>query len=477
MSGERHALPSWTTGLSSRLLVLTIFFVMLSEVLIYVPSIARFRMTYLGAQLDSAFLASLALKATPDYMVSAELEGELLENADVHMIVLKRPEFRTLMLGADMPPTIDATFDMRGADPIGLIVDAFDALLRGDRVIRVVGQVPEGEGFIEVVMDEAPLRDAMFEYSVNILNLSIVISLLTASLVYLSLHILMVRPMRRITESMVAFRKAPEAGSSVIAQSARSDEIGTAQRELATMQGDLRAALKQKTRLAALGSAVSKINHDLRNILATAHLVSDRLSGSDDPEVRRVTPTLIGAIDRAIRLCTQTLNFGRAEESPPNRRAFVLAELIDDVAAHVGLPPDGHVRWRNEVVGEFAVDADREQLFRVLLNLGRNAVEAMQTSGDVRIRAQSDGADVMIEVMDTGPGLPEKSKENLFQPFAGSARAGGIGLGLVIARELVQAHGGDLALAKSDASGTTFRIHLPDAAAAPGQPARQAGRR
>jgi len=210
-------------------------------------------------------------------------------------------------------------------------------------------------------------------------------------------------------------------------------------------------------------------------MLATAHLVSDRLSGSDDPEVRRVTPTLIGAIDRAIGLCTQTLNFGRADESPPNRRAFVLAELIDDVAAHVGLPPDGHVKWCNEVVGDFAIDADREQLFRVLLNLGRNAVEAMQMAGEVCIRARADGVDVVIEVVDTGPGLPEKSKENLFQPFAGSARAGGVGLGLVIARELVQAHGGDLALAKSDAGGTTFRIHLPGAAVTAAMPTRQTG--
>ena len=215
-------------------------------------------------------------------------------------------------------------------------------------------------------------------------------------------------------------------------------------------------------RLAALGTAVAKINHDLRNILATAQLVSDRLARSADPEVQRITPTLIRAIDRAIALCTQTLTFGRAEELQPDRAVFALRELVDDVGASVGLPADGRITWRNEVEEGLEVNADRDQLFRVLFNLGRNAAQAIAGEGDIRISAARGEGTVVIEVADTGPGLSQAAREQLFQPFAGSARAGGTGLGLAIARDVMRTHGGDIALVKSDASGTVFRLELPD---------------
>lgn len=454
--------PSLVRGLSARLLVLTMFFVMLSEVLIYVPSIARFRQAYLQERISSAYLASLALKATPDYMVSEELKKELLSSAGVHMIALKRPLTRTLMLSKDMPPKVDAMFDLRDAPPTMLIMDAFSALTHGERVLRIVDKIPDADdGHVEIMMDEAPLYEAMLAYSTNILKLSVVISLVTAGLVYLALHILLVRPMRRITQSMLTFRDAPEEESSVITPGERSDEIGVAQRVLAAMQQDLRAALTQKTRLAALGTAVSKINHDLRNILATAQLVSDRLAESEDPEVRRLTPSLIRAIDRAINLCTQTLNFGSTEELPPTYESFAVEALIDDVHVHIELPSDGRIAWRTDIDNGLGLNADREQVFRILLNLGRNAVQAMPQGGEIRIAAQRHDDRVLIDVSDTGGGLPAKAKQHLFQPFAGSARSGGTGLGLVIAQDLARGHGGDVSLIASDDTGTTFRLELP----------------
>ncbi len=462
MQERKRNLPRWLRGLSARLLVLTMFFVMISEVLIYVPSIARFRLMFLENRIADAHLASLALKATPDNVVSRPLEMELLANAMVRGIVLKRQEARVMMLMDDMPPRVDTTYDLRAAGALQLIADAFATLVQGDRTLRVVGRFPDqSEGSLEVIVDETQLYAAMIDYSTNIMKLSLIISLLTASLVYLSLQLLMVLPMRRITASLVAFRKAPENANSMIAKSTRGDEIGKAERELHHMQDGLRAALTQKAHLAALGVAVSKINHDLRNILATAQLVSDRLGDVQDPTVRQVAPRLMQSIDRAIELCSQTLSFGRADEAAPNPVAFALCDLVDDLPAFAGLPSDGSITWRNDVPAEIIVKADREQIFRVLMNLARNAIQAMPQGGEISLAARCDGTAVVVEFGDNGPGLPDKARQHLFEPFTGSARAEGTGLGLAIAKELLVAHGGDLTLLRSGPGGTVFRIDLP----------------
>ena len=457
-------------GLSARLLILTTAFVMLADVLIYAPSIARFRQSYLDERLAAAHLAILALDATPDQMVSADLERELLTHVGAHKVALRRPGQGKLMLMTAFSDTIDAAFDLRQGTFFSLIGDAAVALAGEDgRVLRIVGVSPKDpEVVVEVVLDEAPLRAEMLGFSKRILALSLVISLFTAALVYLSLHWLIVRPMRQITDSMTAFRDAPEDASRIIEPSARSDEIGVAQRELATMQDGLRAALQQKTRLAALGIAVTKINHDLKNILATALLVSDRLLGSEDPEVRRVTPTLMGAIDRAVSLCGQTLNFTREGPAPLDLTSFDLWALVDDVGRSLPSAAGGQGGWDNRLEEGTEVRADREQLFRVLSNLGQNAMEAGAKS--VTISAQLDNQHIDILVEDDGPGLPPRARDRLFQPFAGSARPGGTGLGLAIARDLMRAHGGDIKLERSTGEGSCFRLSLPlIAASGPGR--------
>lgn len=470
----RPAVRTIMTGLSARLLVLTIFFVMVAEVLIYVPSIANFRLAYLEERIAASHIATLALEAAPDYMISDELQARLLAQAEVLAVVLKRAESRRLVLGSAMPPKVDDVFDLSigptpDSRPFTLIADAFETLdAAPGRTIRVIGPTEYEEGtLVDVIMDETAMRAEMYAFSGRILALSIVISVISAGLVYLSLHWLMVRPMRRITQSMVRFRDDPEDVRVAMAPSLRADEIGTAERELAEMQTDLRAALKEKTRLAALGAAVSKINHDLRNILATAQLMSDRLVASDDPEVRRISSVVVRAVDRAIRLCSGTLRYGRAEEAAPERAPFELRDMVLEVGVSLGLTDPGRVAWRNAVGDGLSVTADREQLFRVLLNLGRNAVEAIDATegrngGTITVTATRGDGLAVIEVADDGPGLPEAARANLYQAFTGSTRSGGVGLGLSIARDLMRAHGGDIALVKSDAEGTTFRLDLPD---------------
>jgi signal transduction histidine kinase len=461
MARQLH-LPALHRSLSARLLVLTIAFVFLGEVLIYVPSIARFRLVYLQERIAAAHLATLSLEAAGATGIDSTLENELLSHAGVLSVTLREPSAE-LMLGK-LPP-VQNVVDLRAASPGTMIGDAFATLWHGgDRMIRVIGTSPQRpEVLVDVSLRERPMWRAMVDYSWRILNLSVVISLLTAFLVYAALQLMIVRPLRRITESVIAFRDRPEDVSVDLPVSKRGDEIGVVQNELGRMQNDLRAALAQKTRLAALGAAVGKINHDLRNLLASAMLLSDRLDQSQDPDVRRVTPRLVEAMDRAAKLCSETLRFARAHAGAPRKTRFALRPLVDEVGQTVLGTEPGPVRWRNEVSADAMIRADRDQLFRVLLNLARNADQALATDGGglISISAWRQGDRMVIEVADTGKGVPAAAQAHLFEAFAGSTRPGGTGLGLPIAREIMRAHGGDLDLVHTGDDGTAFHLTLP----------------
>ena len=453
--------PTLPRSLSARLLVLTFAFVLLAEILIYVPSIARFRRVYLEERIGAAHLATLSLEAAPDGLISEDLEQELLSQAGVLSVTLREPAAE-LMLG--LLPPVQKVNDQRTATPQALIRHAFDTLWHGgDRTIRVIAPSPaRPEVLVDVSLSEQGMWNAMVGYSWRILTLSIVISVVTALLVFSALQVMIVRPLRRITDSVIAFRSRPEDASVDLPPSERRDEIGLVQTELSSMQRALRSALAQKTRLAAVGTAVSKINHDLRNILASAMVVSDRLEHSQDPEVRHVTPRLLEALDRAARLCSATVNFSRAEASDPQKARFALAPLLDEVGEAVLGPDPGAIRWRNEVGPDIRVLADRDQLYRVLLNLGRNAAEALPgTGGLIAVTAWESAQETVIEIADTGRGIPKGAQAHLFEAFSGSARPGGTGLGLPIAREIMRAHGGDLVLAHTGEDGTVFRLTLP----------------
>lgn len=454
-------------SLSTKLLLLTILFVMVAEVLISVPSVSNFRKNWLMERLVAAQIAALAVEAAPHEALPDRLRSELLNTAMVHAVALKRDAFRLLVLEAEMPDKIDEHFDMRDASWAKLISDALYVFISPqDRMIRVVDKPLFGGGdSIEIVMNERPLKEAMLRFGLNIFGLSIIISVMTATLVYLSLNALLVRPIRRITSNMMDFRDNPEDQNRIIAASQRSDEIGVTERELQAMQRELVSMLRQKTRLAALGLAVSKISHDLRNMLSSAQLISDRLSKISDPNVQRFAPKLISSLDRAIHLCTDTLKYGRAEEPPPKRTMFALLPLIQEVAEALELPRDG-IAWKVDVPANLEVDADRGQVYRVISNLVRNACEALEAAqpaagGAITVKAWRDGPVVHLSVSDNGPGVPSQVREHLFAPFHGSARKNGTGLGLAIAAELVRAHGGKIILVSNE-GGATFQVDIPD---------------
>jgi signal transduction histidine kinase len=460
MVANRRILPHLLGGLSARLLVLTVFFVMLAEFLIFAPSIARYRHVYFQDRVDAARLATLALEATPKALIGPELERKLLREAGAREVEVFTNSGAIHLLGSPGSTKAGISFDLRESRFFTLIREAFVTLAQDhNRVLKVTGISSKDPGtIIKVVFDEAPLRREMYDYASRILALSIFISLITAGLVYLSLQLLLVRPMRRITQSLVAFRERPEDVRSRIATGDRSDEIGIAEHELADMQEKLRTALVQKTRLAALGTAVAKISHDLRNLLSPAVLLSDRLAESEDPEVKRIAPRLVHTIDHAVELCTNTLRFVREEHPIPQRSRFPLNALIEEVSAAM-LPETNIGVWDNAIPPNLEVNADREQIFRVFTNLGRNACQA--GAKRIRVTARQDHEWVEIEMADNGPGLPEKALAHLFEPFTGSTHAGGTGLGLAIAHELMRGHGGEIALTSTTHKGTAFRLRLP----------------
>jgi len=464
MSDNQPRSPSVFTGMSARLLVLTIFFIMLAEILIWSPSVSRFRKVYLEDHLQRAYLSTLTLEAMPYQQIDKELETKLLFHAEAYAIVLNRPERRVLIVAKSMPPKVDATFDTTASHGMFYwLGDAFETLLQKEnRILRVIGMSPKNpEITVEIIIDEAPMRKEMVEFSKRIFELSLVISLFTAGLVFLSLQILMVRPMRRITASMASFREAPEDAARTIMPTNRADEIGIAQRQLAEMQEEVRTALKQKTRLATLGAAVAKVNHDLRNSLAIAVLAIDKLATIDDPDVKEVLPRMYDSIDRAVKLCSQTLNYVSDNPAIFTPEPFHFSELVAEAGAALKSEVDNgeERRWINRVEFEITVYADRGQLFRVIHNLGKNAYEA--GAHEIVISARIEEEQVIAEISDNGPGLSNKAEKNLFEPFAGSSREGGSGLGLVIARDIMKDHGGEIELIKSTDSGATFKLTLP----------------
>lgn len=449
--------------LSGRFLLLTVAFVLLTEVLIFVPSVARFRLDFLDSRLKQAQIASLAQLAAPD-MVSPELEAELLKNAEVYNVVLRRDQVRQLVLSSKIPEPIAATYDLREADAWDLILDAFAVLFDPqDRVIRVIGApVQEGGILIEITMQTGPMRVAMLDYGLRILIISALIAAVTAVLLFIAVQRLIVVPIRRVVRHMQAYAAAPEDARAIIAPSAPVVELLVAEEALQTMQTQLTQAFRQRERLAQLGSAVAKIAHDLRNILTTAQLFADRIEGSADPTVARAAPKLVNSITRAVNLCESTLAFGRAEEAPPRLTRFALRPLLEDILEGEGI--GGSVVAVIDVPALLTLRADVEQLHRVISNLVRNArqaIEATGREGTIELAGGESDGEWWIRVGDTGPGLPPKAREHLFAAFTGSARAGGTGLGLAIAAELVRGHGGGLELVRSDSEGTVFVIRLP----------------
>lgn len=460
-----------TRGLSTKLLLLTILFVMAAEVLIFIPSVANFGLQWMEQRLRSVAVASIILTDGGDIQgLSPEARRDLLMTTGAKAIAVRDGGTSRLMIVSDLPPEVDLHVDLDTIGPLQAIRQAFDTLFFGrDRIMRVYGRVGESQAQYEIVVPEKYLRGAMLIYARNVAILSLIISLFTATLVFYAIDRIMIRPIRGMTRSMLDFGASPDDASRIIKPEDRGDEIGIAEHELAGMQRTLHRTLGERKRLADLGLAVSKINHDMRNMLSSAQLMSDRLARIDDPTVQSLAPKLVRTLDRAISYTEGVLAYGRTQEAPPNRRRLRIRQIVEEVQATLAGDSARGIEFVNEVASDLEADADSEQLFRVLANLCRNSVQAMAAESDVilvrrlTVSAERNGRSARILVSDTGPGLPPRARENLFAAFRGSAKSGGTGLGLAIAYELVRAHGGEISLLESSSSGTVFAIIVPDA--------------
>ena len=471
MTAQRSVLPGRFSGLSIKLIATIIAVILLVEIVVYLPSVASFRASWLEDRLRVGVVAARVLDAVPDVMaLPRDLTDRLLTSAGAHAIVYRRQgQSQLIELANPVTPDVVVTADMRQADLMTLVAGAVDTLFASPgRTLRIVGQGDLNETLIELLMPERPLRQDMLAYSRQIGVVSLAIAAITAVVLYLLASVLLVYPVRRLTENMLAFRQAPENASLIITPSARRDEIGIAERELAAMEADIFSMLRQRRHLADLGLAVAKINHDLRNTLTSAQLLSDQVATLDDPKVQRLAPRLVTTLDKAIGFAQSVLDYGRESAAPPVMAPVAMAGLVSDAAFEAHLVGHPTIAFSNDVPETLVLNVDGGQLGRVLVNLLKNAREALEVAGSavsapaVTVSASAEGDEITLSVIDNGPGLPPRARENLFVAFEGSARAGGTGLGLAIAREITEAHGGRLVLVDTP-RGARFDLILPAA--------------
>ncbi|MES2905565.1 MAG: HAMP domain-containing sensor histidine kinase [Pseudomonadota bacterium] len=453
-------------SLSVKLLGFTVLFGLLAEILIFLPSVAGYRLDWIKDRLAAAQTAALVFEAAPEATTKAEITQKLLHYVGALTISIKKGDSRELLASWYDLGIIDVTYDLRYESSWQSVAASMKALGPSPpRTMRIIGAAPLSAEFVELVLPEKDLKRDIRSYALRILAVSLFISGVTAALLYFTLHIFFVRPLMALSENMSSFRSHPEEPQNIIEPSNRADEIGEAERTLRAMQQDLQNALRQKTHLAALGLAVAKISHDLRNILSPIQLFADQLSTLPDPSVQRFMPKILSSLDRAISLCQNTLAYGQASEPAPKRQVVFLRRLVDEMAAILDFKD---IVFENAIPENLQVSADQEQMYRALLNLTRNSLQALERKirvdgtpqERIRIAARPDGTDTLIEVMDTGPGIPPTVRKKLFQPFAVTKDTGGSGLGLAITAELIRGHGGTIDLVES-AEGAHFLIRLP----------------
>jgi signal transduction histidine kinase len=461
---------SFRVGLAGRLIVLIAGFVMLAEVMIYIPAVSNMRFNWLHNHLSAAYTAALVFDGAPPGAIDDHLSHDILASVGARLIVMEKQGTRRILASGDLPTKVDEINDLRSWTWSRLLGSAFRTLTAPKgRVLTILSDAPMGGSAIEVTMDEAPLQTAMYAFSRRILIYSLIVSVIVAALAALAMHRMILRPVRRLTTSIMDFGADPGDRSRIISPSMRTHEIGQAERALAVMQEALALELSQKKNLANLGLAVAKINHDMRNMLSAAQILSDRLAYVTDPLAQRLAPKLVSTLDRAIRFCQATLTYGRATDDPPRPAPLRLRAVVAEAAETVAPLAHGPVRIDNEVPDDLEITADAEQMFRIMLNLMRNGVEALERAGAspgrlpfVTVRAWKDTAATIIEVLDTGPGIPAAMRPKVFSAFQNSSRPGGTGLGLAIVADLIRAHGGTIVLLDSpDDLGAHFRITLP----------------
>lgn len=460
--------------LSAKLLGMTIVFVMLAEMVIFIPSLTMFRHNWLQERAVSAGLLTLAIEGVPDYMGGEMLSHQFMHDTDVSMVAQHRfdadgKDVVQVVLGERPDGAHVYIHDLRKQRRLPLFRDSFrDFFNPGDGYICIIAApTVQGVETLEILVPRSALKRALQDYCHRVLLWSLAISILTGLMIYLALSRMIVRPVQKLAQGLATFQADPRKRIGPVKPNTRRDEIGQLERQFVDMKEGVRTVFKQQERLATLGMAMAKINHDLRNVLTSTQLISDRLA--DDPEERisKMGKRLVKAVDRGVKLCEATLKFSQSVEDRPKPQKFRLAALVGEVAGDAIAEENGgavRTKFTNKIDTGLYVLADPDHSYRLFHNLLRNAVQAMQGCDVKSLSVDASLMDgrVCMRISDTGTGLPAKAKENLFKAFT-STRKGGTGLGLTIARELARAQGGNLRLESTGKEGTIFVVSLPEA--------------
>lgn len=464
--------PSFFQRLSNKFLLMTMLAVLVAEILIFIPSTASMRMRWLTNLLDTVAPVALVLEDEKDQIRSRDSQDKILYATNSKSISITTDGQTSVLATSAQPFIVDANVNPRQTSESQAIWDAFATLFDStERNLRVTSTIPNTDKTLEIVISSLPLRSALLVYARYVAIISLLISIMAAGFIYLIIHEMLLRPVIRMHRDMISFAEKPDDPSRIILPEQRQDELGIAQQQLALMQTNLQQTYTERKHLADLGMAVSKINHDMRNILASAQLMSDSLAEVKDPAVKRFAPRLIRTLSRAISYSESVVAYGRTKEAAPNPRRTVLHSIVQDVEDVINSDNLHNISFINEVPDDFILTTDDEQLFRILTNLCRNAMQALQSMPDpigeedfkkqITVQATTAHNQIFIDVRDNGPGLSPKAKENLFTAFRGSTRNDGTGLGLVIVQDLVRANGGEILYCEESQPGAHFRIILP----------------
>lgn len=251
---------------------------------------------------------------------------------------------------------------------------------------------------------------------------------------------------------------------------ARRRALEEAARELHTAFGALEAThtqlLTHQERLATLGRLAAELTHELANWLAVLTgglgLLARELQQRPPDEVAWLSPHL----ERLQRATAQTLQLvstlkttaGSPRPTPQRLRVSALLEDLRELV--VPTATARQITIPLEPDAELYVDGDRGQLLQILLNLATNALDAMASGGTLSLRARAEDTQAVLEVADTGPGIPPELAARIWEPFF-TTKTEGTSLGLALARRLAEAHRGTLTLASRPGAGTTARLRLP----------------
>jgi signal transduction histidine kinase len=374
------------------MLWLTIGIVLTTEALAFAPGVARERQRWIADKFAQADLAILLVSGSPGGEVDAQTREALLRRAGVNEIHLIDSGKQLVGVGPQTPPGDLAKIDLRRESWFAGVARALATLTSdGTGVMSIADQSPFTVGTaLELVVPETGLKETLWRFTVYYAVLSLLIASINGAMVYFALVFFLVAPMRRITHSIRAFRSDPERVRPLDPRGVTmlpDDEMAFASREIAAMQSALSMVLGRNARLVSVGTSVAKIGHDLRNVLAPALLMSERLETHPDPTVRRAGEVIMGSVERASELVGQTLKFVRESPAPLAAVRFPLAPLVEEAFSTVGVSTG--CRMRHEVGQDLHVNADPNQILRVLVNLIRNAAEAGSHNLIVRLAGEA----------------------------------------------------------------------------------------